>query len=37
MTSPAGAGTTIQVLIPWTAADVGGPGDLMAAGTVSPG
>jgi signal transduction histidine kinase len=36
MTSPAGAGTTIQVLIPWTPADAGGPGGLTAAGTASP-
>ena len=37
VTSPAGAGTTIQVLIPWAPPGAGGPGDLAATGTASPG
>ena len=38
VTSPVGAGTTIQVLIPWAPAGAGGPGDLAATGTtVRPG
>jgi signal transduction histidine kinase len=37
VTSPASAGTTIQVLIPWAPPGAGGPGDLAATGTASPG
>ena len=37
VTSPAGAGTTIQALIPWAPPGAGGPGDLAAAGIASPG
>jgi signal transduction histidine kinase len=37
MTSPAGAGTTVEVLIPWAAAGDGGPGGLAAAGTAGAG
>jgi signal transduction histidine kinase len=36
VTSPAGAGTTIQVLIPWAPPGAGGPGDLSATGTAGP-
>jgi len=37
VTSPAGAGTTIEVLIPWAPAGAGGPGGLAAAGTAGAG
>jgi signal transduction histidine kinase len=37
VTSPVGAGTTIQVLIPRTPPAAGSPGDLAASGTANPG
>jgi len=37
VTSPGGAGTTVEVLIPWAPAGAGGPGGLAATGTASPG
>ena len=37
VTSPVGAGTIIQVLIPWAPDGAGGPGDLAATGTAGPG
>ena len=37
VTSPAGAGTTIEVLIPWAPAGAGDSGDRAATGTAGPG
>jgi signal transduction histidine kinase len=37
VTSPAGAGTTIQVLIPWAPAGAGSLGDLAPTGTAGTG
>ena len=37
VTSPAGAGTTVQVLIPCAPAGAGGPGGLAGTGTPDPG
>jgi signal transduction histidine kinase len=37
VTSPAGTGTTIQVLIPWAPPGAAGPSNLAATGTGSPG
>ena len=37
VTSPTGAGTAIQVLIPWAPVGAGSPGDRAATGTASPG
>jgi signal transduction histidine kinase len=37
VTSPAGAGTTVEVLIPWAPAGAGSPRGLAATGTAGPG